>query len=644
MNNREKICVVLCGLKKCDSDISKCKGYENKRCKYLKKSFIQNMNDNQVQYVTTEMNKNVFLKACPGSGKTEVLAIKIAYELQRWKLKNQGLAILTFTNSAEDEIVNRIDCFVSEKIGYPHFVGTFTSWLHGYIANPFLHMLTDYKGDETGDKSFRLIDNDCTSGFLNAFITKYSYKELQKIKANEIYYDLKTDKFRYCGKKRRDGNDILNELLELDKYRMSDLWETKNKFWEAGFASYEDIEWMTYDLLQDNPELVQLIVRRFPVLFVDECQDLSYIQLQLISLLIEKGAKIHFIGDLNQSIYGFRNIEPNDTREFIQEQKFCEMLLNENYRSCQSIVNASEYLVNNTVTIHGRNTEKVKKSLIAILYTNGKEKEAINKYKEYLTDECFKDCRIIVRTNNLKNKLLGFKNQNQSLNNLEMIAEVIYLINNTDQVDNFRRCFEVLANSIQRIFFNTNEHLNKQYFYKPKEIELADWKKLLLKIKKILESENQLFDFSTTWDNWKKCLNAVMVNKVQKVYGLENTSYKIGNIRSGNKNKSISEVLFDKKEGKIEFKIETIHGCKGMSLDSVFFLSSYQKNNQDEHSGGYWKQWFELDEIEEENRLAYVAFSRAKYLLALGIPKPRNFSEADRKILNNAGFEIIEVE
>lgn len=145
MNNRENICVVLCGLKKCDSDISKCKGYENKRCKYLKKSFIQNMNDNQVQYVTTEMNKNVFLKACPGSGKTEVLAIKIAYELQRWKLKNQGLAILTFTNSAEDEIINRIDCFVSEKIGYPHFVGTFTSWLHGYIANPFLHMLTDYK-------------------------------------------------------------------------------------------------------------------------------------------------------------------------------------------------------------------------------------------------------------------------------------------------------------------------------------------------------------------------------------------------------------------------------------------------------------------------------------------------------------------
>ena len=643
MNNREKICEVLCGLKKCDADISKCNGYENKRCNYLKKSFIKNMNDNQVQYVTTEIEENVFLKACPGSGKTEVLAIKIAYELKQWELKNQGLAILTFTNSAEDEIVNRIDCFVNEKIEYPHFVGTFTSWLHGYIANPFLHMYTEYKGDETGDKSLKLIDNDCTSGFLNAFTSKYSYKELQKIKANEIYYDLKEDTFQYCGKKRRDGNDILNELLKQEKWRRDDLFKTKTKFWEAGFASYEDIELMTYDLLQDNPELVQLIVRRFPILFIDECQDLSYIQLQLIGLLIEQGAKIHFIGDLNQSIYGFRNIEPNDTREFIQEQKFCEMLLNENYRSCQTIVNASEYLVNNTEIIHGRNTEKVKRPLIAILYKKGKEKEAINKYKEFLTEECFKDCRIIVRTNNLKNKLLGIKNQKQSLNNLEMIAEVIYLINNTNQIENFRRCFEVLANSIQRIFFDTSEHLNKQFFYKPKEIDSVEWKKILLEIKKILESEKQLSDFSSTWDSWKKCLNDVMINKIEKVYGLENTSYKIGNIRPGNKNKSVSDVLFDKKEGEIEFKIETIHACKGMSLDSVLFLSSYQKNNQDEHSGGYWKQWFDLDEVEEENRLAYVAFSRAKYLLALGIPKPSSFSEEDRNILYNAGFEIIEL-
>ena len=89
------------------------------------------------------------------------------------------------------------------------------------------------------------------------------------------------------------------------------------------------------------------------------------------------------------------------------------------------------------------------------------------------------------------------------------------------------------------------------------------------------------------------------------------------------------------------YRIETIHGCKGMSLDAVLFMSTYQASN-DEHSGGYWKQWFDVENIGEENRLAYVAFSRARYLLALGIPKPKTFSEEDRQILCNIGFEIVE--
>ena len=103
----------------------------------------------------------------------------------------------------------------------------------------------------------------------------------------------------------------------------------------------------------------------------------------------------------------------------------------------------------------------------------------------------------------------------------------------------------------------------------------------------------------------------------------------------------MEKTLFDNKEGDLSYAIETIHGCKGMSLDAVFFLSSYQTSG-DEHSGGYWKQWFDRVHIGEENRLAYVAFSRARYLLALGIPKPRNFSDADRKFLLDAGFEIVE--
>lgn len=642
-NKREIICRVLCGKEKCHLELSACDGKQNSRCKQLGKSFILNMNAGQIDYVTSQLWKNTFLKACPGSGKTEVLAIKVAYEREQWKLTTQGFAVLTFTNSAEKEINSRLDCYLNGKLEYPHYMGTFTSWLHGYIANPFLHKLMKYDGDERGDKSIRLIESSCTSDFLNAYSSKYQYKELGNIKAHEFFRDFKTDSYQYCGTRSRQGKEILQSLVQQDDWREMDLAKTKLKFWKSGFALYEDIEYMSNLLFEKYPEIAELIAKRFPVIFVDECQDLSYVQLELLATLCEKGCKIHLIGDLNQAIYGFRNIEPDDTRDFIENHCFDIKLLTENYRSCQPIVVASEYVVKGQEKIVGRNFNKAGIPLVAILYTKGKEKDAVNKFHEYMLENNLnvRESRIIVRNNNLKNKLLGMKSNNQSSNNLETIAQVVYLLNRESQVSDFKMLFDMLAKSIRRTFFKTSEHLNSQFLYRPKEIESRDWKRVLFEIRNILKEAQQLNDFSVTWTEWKKRLNKLMTENVRDLPELSECTYDIGIIRKGNKDKIVEKTLFDNEEGELNYAIETIHGCKGMSLDAVLFLSSYQAGN-DEHSGGYWKQWFDRVDIGEENRLAYVAFSRARYFLALGIPKPRNFSDADRKILLDAGFEIVE--
>ncbi len=584
-----------------------------------------------------------FLKACPGSGKTEVLAIKAVYEKEQWKLKNQGFAVLTFTNSAEKEINNRLNCFFNGKLEYPHYIGTFTSWLHGYIANPFLYKLMEYKGDERGDKSIRLIENSCTSDFLSVYSSKYGYDRLGNIKAHEFFYDLKTNSYQYCGTRSRQGKEILRGLVQKDKWRKQDLEKTKLKFWRSGFALYEDIEYLINLLFEKYPEISELIARRFPVIFVDECQDLSYVQLELLAILCKNGCKIHLVGDLNQAIYGFRSIEPNDTSEFIKKYGFDIQMLKENYRSCQYIVNASEYIVDGKNKIKGKNGNKIKTPLIAILYPKGKEEFAINKFHKYVIENnlSVEESRIIVRNHNLKNKLLGFKNNSQKPNNLEVIAQIVYLLNQKSQVSDFKILFDMLAKGIQRIFFKTSEHLNNQFFYRPKQIENNNWKKMLFEIENILKETKQLNDFSVTWTVWKGLLNKLMMESIKTLPELSGCTYCIGNIRSGNKDKTVEETLFDNKKGNLTYAIETIHGCKGMSLDAVLFLSSYQAGN-DEHSGGYWKQWFNREGIGEENRLAYVAFSRARYLLSLGIPKPKSFSKTDRKILENAGFEVIE--
>lgn len=642
-NKREVICRVLCEKEKCDSNLYACDGKQKNRCRQLEKSFIHNMNEGQINYVTSQLRQNVFLKACPGSGKTEVLAIKVEYEKEKWKLSNQGFAVLTFTNSAEKEINNRLDCYLNSKLEYPHYIGTFTSWLHGYVANPFLHKLTKYEGDERGNKSIRIIESSCTSDFLSVYSSNYGYRELGNIKAHEFFRDFKTDSYQYCGTRSRQGKEILQSLIQQDNWRELDLAKTKMKFWKSGFALYEDIEYMSNLLFEKYPEIAELIVRRFPIIFVDECQDLSYVQLELLATLCEKGCKIHLIGDLNQAIYGFRNIEPNDTKEFIENHHFIIKLLTENYRSCQSIVNVSEYVVNGKNKIVGKNFDKATNPLIAISYSKGKEKLAINKFHEYVLENnlSIKESRIIVRNNNLKNRLLGLKNNNLSSNNLETIAQIVYLLNQKSQVSDFKMLFDMLAKSVQRIFFKTSEHLNSQFFYRPKELESKDWKGILFEIRNVLKEARQLYDFSVTWTEWKKTLNKLMTENIKVLPELSKCTYDIGMIRKGNKDKVVEKTLFNNEEGDLSYSIETIHGCKGMSLDAVFFLSSYQAGNND-HSGGYWKQWFNMEDIEEENRLAYVAFSRARYLLALGIPRPKSFSEIDRKILEDAGFEIVE--
>ena len=119
----------------------------------------------------------------------------------------------------------------------------------------------------------------------------------------------------------------------------------------------------------------------------------------------------------------------------------------------------------------------------------------------------------------------------------------------------------------------------------------------------------------------------------------ENYQINIDNSLRGFANTKINESgLFENNDSHI--KVETIHGCKGMCLDSIFFISS-QKNGANS-SGGFWGEWFDRIQITEKNRLAFVAFSRAKYLLVLGIPETKSFTASDKIFLQSLGFEFVE--
>lgn len=162
--DRTSLFEILCGCS-APAELGICKGKLISKC--LNSGFcrIKHLSEQQIAYILENAASDVYLNACPGSGKTEVVGVKTTYEMNRWNGRYAGIAILTFTNSAENELRFRVSSYLGHQVKYPHFLGTFSSWLHGYIANPFLELVTGYHNKLNSDNSIRVIDTDCASDF-----------------------------------------------------------------------------------------------------------------------------------------------------------------------------------------------------------------------------------------------------------------------------------------------------------------------------------------------------------------------------------------------------------------------------------------------------------------------------------------------
>ena len=102
-----------------------------------------NWTENQCKIFDLENFKNgkLMVKACPGSGKTLCVSERIIRFINEHENKQSGLAILSFTNVAIDEINERYEKETNEKIVYPHFIGTIDSFINKYILRTPPHQV-----------------------------------------------------------------------------------------------------------------------------------------------------------------------------------------------------------------------------------------------------------------------------------------------------------------------------------------------------------------------------------------------------------------------------------------------------------------------------------------------------------------------
>lgn len=580
--------------------------------------------DEQLDYIErAKITENIFLNACPGSGKTETIAQRVANETESWTNFPSGIAVLSFTKSAAKEIEHRIKEKIKGQSTYPHFIGTFDSFILKNIVNPLSKDISKYEGDN-GDYSFKVVNYDSQLFFL----TKYNHG-YQKISGHQVEIDNRTGCFKFHTP-NQDANRALNAMV-LEQWRKDDIYHAKKKCRDAGFLTHKDIEYLAESALTSRritQDYAKKIAKKFQLIIIDECQDLSFEQLNILKAMMLNGTKLHFVGDLNQAIYEFRDVDPNDIINFITDNGFREIQLTKNFRSCQKIVNIATNIMKSG-SIEADFTSP-KQSCFVLQYENSPS-EVISQFNE-LTKQ-YSNRVLVARGHQTLNQLSVVDNRPEKpaeflLSSILNFDETSYISINQSLID-----FSKYIKDKVKLETKSSDYNCPQII----ESELT-WKLFLHNsIQYLLNNDVQLE--SCTWTNWCKKVNAVIINLYKQEFilpeiyeELKKSDFKIKS-PSGKATHCISNYHRKNDSLDIKFRKSTIHGVKGETHEATMLIS----NSTRKGDGTHWSHWIG-DKTSEAARFAYVASSRPKHVLVWCVKK---LNSTEQKELESIGFKIL---
>ena len=580
--------------------------------------------DEQFDYIKrTKITENVFLNACPGSGKTETIAQRVANEIESWANFPSGIAVLSFTKSAAKEIEHRIKEKIKGQSTYPHFIGTFDSFILKNIVNPLAKDISKYEGDN-GDYSFKVVNYNSQLFYLTEYPHGY-----QKISGHQVEIDNRTGRFKFH-LPNQDANRALNAMV-LEQWRKDDIYRAKKKCRDAGFLTHKDIEYLAESALTTRTitqDYAKKLATRFQLIIVDECQDLSFEQLNILKAMMLNGTKLHFVGDLNQAIYEFRDVDPNDIINFITDNGFREIQLTKNFRSCQKIVNIATNIMK-SCSIEADFTS-TKQSCFVLQYQDSPS-EVISQFNE-LTKQ-YSNRVLVARGHQTLNQLSVVDSRPEKpaeflLSSILNFDKTSYISINQSLID----FSEYIKNKV-KLETKSNDYNCPQII----ESEL-EWRLFLYNSIQYLLSNGLKLETSS-WTDWCKKLNAVIINLHEQEFVLTEIyeALKKSNLKIQSPSRKASNCIsnYHRKNHALDIKLRksTIHGVKGETHEATMLISNPTRSG----TGTHWSHWIK-DKTSEAARFAYVASSRPKYILVWCV---KNLKPKEKIELESLGFEVL---
>lgn len=360
---------------------------------------LDNLNKQQTDAILNSLENNSLVLAGAGSGKTKTLITRIEYLLKVLNVQPSSIMAITFTNKAAKELIQRAEKVTSNADEMT--VGTYHS-----ICMKLLRMF----GEDIGLDSFTVLDKNnavrCAKNILTEMglvaskqiIIKY-IKKMSRLKnkliSPKMYRKIKMDKYNGCSEKFRDDPEY--DFIEFYSNFQKENYNNRT-------IDFDDMILYTMTLLQSSKNAQMYIKDTYKYIHADEVQDSNESNIRLLNEF-SKYANLFMVGDLDQSIYGFRNARPDYFLKLINSGQIKLFKLEQNYRSTQTIVNAS-----NEVISH--NSNRIPKtcfsknevgSQIDYFCFNTSNREAvfvadeIKMYKDF--DYKYSDFMVLYRTN-----------------------------------------------------------------------------------------------------------------------------------------------------------------------------------------------------------------------------------------------------
>ena len=233
------------------------------------------------------------VQAAPGSGKTTLLAAKLLLLAQKWPHPNRGVCVLSHTNVARDEISKRLSqtAIGSRLLSYPHFVGTIHAFVNQFLALPLLR---------SDGHAVDVIDNDIFATRAVAALP-YKYTLNGWVKNNPHQGPSAISTLRYEGPDLQLGWEDGN-LPAAGTPSHAQAKQLKDELAAKGIFRHEDMFAYAARLLKRVPDVPKLVSLRFPLVLIDEMQDTSWGQEELLNQLFDKTVVMQRYGDRNQRI------------------------------------------------------------------------------------------------------------------------------------------------------------------------------------------------------------------------------------------------------------------------------------------------------------------------------------------------------